>query len=107
MFGMHYRIEIYTPAPKRVFGYYVLPVLVDDQIVGRVDLKSDRQAGVLRVQSAWVEEGRSAGAVAERLAPLLWSTAEWQALDEVAVAGRGDLAAALSGALSAPAQAAG
>jgi uncharacterized protein YcaQ len=107
MFGMHYRIEIYTPAPKRVFGYYVLPVLVDDEIVGRVDLKSDRQAGVLRVQSAWVEEGRSAGAVAERLAPLLWSTAEWQGLDEVAVAGRGDLAAALGSALSAPAQAAG
>jgi uncharacterized protein len=105
MFGMHYRIEIYTPAPKRVFGYYVLPVLVDDEIVGRVDLKSDRQAGVLRVQSAWVEEGRSPGAVAERLAPLLWSTAAWQGLDDVAVTGRGNFAVQLAVALSGPAQA--
>ncbi|WP_344756410.1 winged helix-turn-helix domain-containing protein [Gryllotalpicola koreensis] len=96
MFGMHYRIEIYTPAPKRVFGYYVLPVLVDDEIVGRVDLKSDRQAEVLRVQAAWVEEGRSAGAVAERLAPLLGSVAEWQGLGDVMVAGRGNLAGALA-----------
>ncbi|GAA4158748.1 crosslink repair DNA glycosylase YcaQ family protein [Gryllotalpicola daejeonensis] len=96
MFGMHYRIEIYTPAPKRVYGYYTLPVLVDDEIVGRVDLKSDRQAGILRVQSAWVEEGRSPGLVAERLAPLLEATAEWQGLGDIAVAGRGNLAAELA-----------
>ena len=107
MFGMHYRIEIYTPAPKRVFGYYVLPVLIDDEIVGRVDLKSDRQAGVLRVQAAWVEEGRSPAAVSERLAPLLGSVAEWQALDDVVVAGRGDLAPALAAELAGPARAAG
>ncbi|GAA4185331.1 crosslink repair DNA glycosylase YcaQ family protein [Gryllotalpicola kribbensis] len=98
MFGMHYRIEIYTPAPKRVYGYYTLPVLVDDEIVGRVDLKSDRQAGLLRVQSAWVETGREPEAVAERLAPLLAATAEWQGLDGVVVMGRGDLAPALAGA---------
>jgi uncharacterized protein YcaQ len=98
MFGMHYRIEIYTPAPKRVYGYYTLPVLVDDEIVGRVDLKSDRQAGLLRVQSAWVETGRAPEAVAERLAPLLAATAEWQGLDGVVVMGRGDLAPALAGA---------
>ncbi|WP_022881375.1 winged helix-turn-helix domain-containing protein [Gryllotalpicola ginsengisoli] len=100
LFGMYYRIEIYTPAPKRVFGYYVLPVLVDDEIVGRVDLKSDRQAGVLRVQSAWVEEGRAPGPVAERLAPLLRETAEWQGLTDVAVVGRGDLAPALAAELA-------
>ncbi|AYG02602.1 winged helix-turn-helix domain-containing protein [Gryllotalpicola protaetiae] len=104
MFGMHYRIEIYTPAPKRVFGYYVMPVLVDDEIVGRVDLKSDRQAGVLRVQSAWVEEGRAEGAVAERRAPLLGRVAEWQGLGEVIVAGRGNLAAALDAEVEGAAQ---
>jgi len=102
MFGMHYRIEIYTPAPRRVFGYYNLPVLVDDRVVGRVDLKSDRQARVLRVQSAWVEEGVSAGEVAERLVPVLHSAATWQGLDEVAVAGRGDMAAELGAALAGP-----
>jgi uncharacterized protein YcaQ len=101
MFGMHYRIEIYTPAPKRVFGYYVMPVLIDDEIVGRVDLKSDRQAGVLRVQAAWLEEGVAAGPAAERLAPLLWSTAEWQGLGEVVVAARGDLAPELTAAVAA------
>jgi len=96
MFGMHYRIEIYTPAPKRVYGYYTMPVLVDDEIVGRVDLKSDRQAGALRVQAAWAEEGRSPGAIAERLAPVLRSAAAWQGLDDVVVAGRGDLSPALA-----------
>ena len=55
LFDFHYRIEIYTPAPDRKFGYYSLPVLIDDDVVGRVDLKSDRKAGVLRVQSAWAE----------------------------------------------------
>jgi len=101
MFGMHYRIEIYTPAPKRVYGYYVLPVLIDDAVVGRVDLKSDRQAGVLRVQAAWAEEGVDTGLVAARLAPLLWSAAAWQGLDDVVVAPRGTLAAVLSAELAA------
>ena len=111
MFGFHYRIEIYTPGPQRVYGYYVLPVLLDDRIVGRIDLKSDRQAGVLRVQAAWVEAapGPAGGPEAtgapmpdddvERIAGLLRRTAEWQGLDGVTVAGRGTLSPALSAAL--------
>ncbi len=59
MFGFDYRIEIYTPAPKRVYGYYTLPLLIDDQLVGRIDLKSDRQNKTLRVQSAWREPAHS------------------------------------------------
>ena len=94
MFGFHYRIEIYTPQPKRVFGYYVLPVLQDDALVGRVDLKSDRQAGILRVQAAWHEEGQHVDV--ERLAALLARTAAWQGLGEVEVVDRGDLAPALA-----------
>ena len=65
MFGFHYRIEIYTPAEKRIFGYYSLPILLDDALVGRIDLKNDRQAKVLRVQSAWLEEGVPAASVPE------------------------------------------
>ncbi len=95
MFGFHYRIEIYTPAPKRVFGYYTLPVLVDDALVGRIDLKTDRQAGVLRVQSAWQEPGQHADL--ERIAQLLRDTAEWQGMDRIEVSRRGDLADSLEG----------
>ena len=95
MFGFHYRIEIYTPKPKRVFGYYVLPLLVDDALVGRVDLKSDRQNGVLRVQAAW-QEPDAPGETAARLAPLLLNTAQWQGLESVEVMGRGNLSSAVA-----------
>lgn len=98
MFGFHYRIEIYTPAPKRIFGYYSLPVLIDDALVGRVDLKSDRQNGVLRVQSAWREQDAPLG-IEERIAPLLRSAAAWQGLERIEFAGRGDLSDALASAL--------
>jgi uncharacterized protein YcaQ len=108
VFGFHYRIEIYTPAPQRVYGYYSLPILLDDELVGRIDLKSDRQAGVLRVQSAWTEDG-DAGRVAERLVPLLGETAAWQGLGGVVVAegARGDLAPILAAELAAQAASAG
>ncbi len=103
VFGMNYRIEIYTPAPKRVYGYYTLPILVDSEIVGRIDLKSDRQRGVLRVQTAWVESGREAetGAIAERLAPVLAEAAAWQGLEgvEISETARGTLVAALTAAV--------
>jgi len=101
LFGFHYRIEIYTPAPKRQFGYYTLPVLVDDRLLGRIDLKSDRQAGVLRVQSAWVEPGSSASQLAARVAPVLRRASAWQGLGEVVVAEPlwGDAAAAVRAAL--------
>ncbi|WP_309711229.1 DNA glycosylase AlkZ-like family protein [Pseudolysinimonas sp.] len=101
MFGFHYRIEIYTPAPKRVYGYYTLPALVDEQIVGRIDLKSDRQAGVLRVQSAWREPLAPAG-VEERLVPVLRDIAAWQGLGDILVVDRGDLARDLAAALGLP-----
>ena len=97
MFDFHYRIEIYTPEPKRVFGYYSLPVLIDDQLVGRIDLKSDRQARVLRVQSAWAEQHAPAG-VEDRIVPLLEAARAWQGSDSVAFAGKGDLSAALAAA---------
>jgi uncharacterized protein YcaQ len=100
LFDFHYRIEIYTPQPKRVFGYYVLPVLLDDEIVGRVDLKSDRQARVLRVQAAWTEN-KAPNDTAERVAGLLCETARWQGLDSVEVVDRGTLAPALAAAVAA------
>ncbi|MBC7403792.1 MAG: YcaQ family DNA glycosylase [Microbacteriaceae bacterium] len=95
MFGFHYRIEIYTPAPKRIFGYYTLPLLIDDRLVGRVDLKSDRQNRVLRVQSSWTEVDAPLETAA-RLAPLLRETAAWQGLDAIEVMGRGNLAGAVA-----------
>jgi uncharacterized protein YcaQ len=99
VFDFRYRIEIYTPAAKRIFGYYVLPFLLGDSLVARVDLKSDRQAGVLRVQGAFAEPGVDVVHVAGELAAELAVTAKWLDLDGVLVGERGDLAAPLSHAL--------
>lgn len=99
LFDFHYRIEIYTPAPKRVFGYYSLPILLGDTIVGRVDLKNDRQSGVLRVQSAWSEPDAPAD-TAEHLAVILRRAADWQGLGDILVAERGTLAPALAAELA-------
>jgi len=94
LFGTRVRLEIYTPAHKRTHGYYVLPFLEDEAITARVDLKADRQAGVLRVQAAWREPDATAE-TAERLAAELRRMAGWLGLEGVEVVGKGDLAEAL------------
>ena len=99
LFGFDYRIEIYVPAPKRVHGYYVLPFLHDEALRARVDLKSDRKAGVLRVLASWLEPGSDPLSTTQALALELRRAAAWQGLSEVVVEPRGDLAPALGTAL--------
>ena len=99
LFGVRIRLEIYTPAHKREHGYYVLPFLMGDTIAARVDLKADRQAGVLRVQAAHLEPGAAVGETALALARELALMTRWLDLTGVAVVQRGDLAAALNQAL--------
>jgi len=95
LFGFDYRIEIYTPAAKRVHGYYVLPFLHDERLQARVDLKADRKAGVLRVLAAWLEPGSDPDHIGSALAVQLRRAADWQGLGAVVVELRGDLAAHL------------
>jgi uncharacterized protein len=95
LFGMKYTIEIYTPEPKRVYGYYVFPFLLDDALVARCDLKADRQRKVLMVQSAFLEPGQDARRVVPDLAAELRQMQAWLDLDRIEVAERGDVAAKL------------
>ena len=99
LWNFHYRIEIYTPEPKRIFGYYTLPLLHNGRIVGRIDLKNDRQSKTLLVQSAWHEEGIAAKelpAIARDLAAHLREVAVWQNCESIEVKQKGNLSAALA-----------
>lgn len=91
LLGFDYRIEIYVPAAKRRYGYYVYPVLLGEGFAGRVDLKADRAAGVLRVLSSWVEPGWDRTHVARELLVELHELATWLGLGRLEIQSRGDL----------------
>jgi uncharacterized protein len=103
IFNFHYRIEIYTPAHKRKFGYYVLPFLMGEKIAARLCLKSDRQTKRLLVNTAHLEPHADPGETAEALALELRRMAAWLGLDNVEAGRRGDLARRLGQALRQPA----
>lgn len=100
VFGFHYRIEIYVPEPDRIHGYYVLPFLLDGELVGRVDLKADRATSRLWVRGSFVEQGFDPTAVSGGLATELRAMAGWLDLGDVVVEDRGNLATQLRASLA-------
>lgn len=95
LFDFEYRIEIYTPVKKRKYGYYVLPFILGDRFVARVDLKADRKASVLRVPGAFLESGQDEEYVAAHLASELSLMAQWLGLDRIVIGRRGNLTRSL------------
>ena len=100
MFGFDYRIEVYVPEPRRKHGYFVLPLLLGDRLVGRFDLKADRKPSVLHVRGSYVEPGVDVDRVAAAAALELDTLREWLQLDGMVIARRGNLAPALRRAAS-------
>ena len=101
LFNFHYRIEIYVPKEKRQFGYYVLPFLLGDQLVARLDLKANRQESILEVFASHAEPKIDQGKVSKALAAELEMMAQWMDLSDIRVHPKGDLVATLGQAVAA------
>ncbi len=99
LFNFEYKIEIYVPEAKRVYGYYSLPFLLDDHLVGRADIKADRKAGRLLAKASFIETGHDSVRVGEAMAAQLRVMAEWSNLDEIEVHSKGNVAAHVKKAL--------
>lgn len=99
LFGFEYKIEIYVPEAKRRWGYYVLPVMVDGHIVARLDVKTDREHGVLRIRASHAEAGRKDHETAARVADAIRDLAQLVEVEAIDVAKKGDLAPLLRGVL--------
>lgn len=100
LFDFHYRIEIYVPPHLRTYGYYVMPLLIDDALVARFDLKADRKTSTLRVNGSYLEEGAVATSVLDVAAIELRALGSWLGLAHVVASTRGNVASALRRALA-------